>query len=246
MHSSITIDQTEIPYTLRFSPRAKRLSVRMHIDLVEVVAPRSASEHMVHRFLRQHETWLYNNWQKLNHRKKKADLCPPPDFTDGSLLLYNGENHRLTLTTSANAVVPELMFKDGFQAYLPPKLKNPAEKLAQHYRAWLRLTLQSELTQLINHYSKQLRLIPNGFRIKITTSRWGSCSIKKNLNFSLYLMLIPEAVRAYVVVHELCHLKHMNHSPAFWQLVASVMPEYKTHRKWLKEIGSGLLHSYPL
>ena len=80
-------------------------------------------------------------------------------------------------------------------------------------------------------------------RIAIRTqrTRWGSCSGKGNLNFNCLLMLAPEVVRDYVVVHELCHRKEMNHSKAFWAQVERVMPDYRIHRKWLKDNGAALM-----
>lgn len=72
-------------------------------------------------------------------------------------------------------------------------------------------------------------------------SRWGSCSAKGNLNFNCLLMLCPEEVRDYVVVHELCHRKELNHSPAFWSLVECVLPGYKEQYHWLKENGSKII-----
>ncbi len=72
-------------------------------------------------------------------------------------------------------------------------------------------------------------------------SLWGSCSGKGNLNFNCLLMLAPEEVRDYVVVHELCHRLEMNHSPAFWSQVERVCPDYKTHLKWLKENGGRIM-----
>ena len=70
---------------------------------------------------------------------------------------------------------------------------------------------------------------------------WGSCTREGNLNFNCLLMLAPEDVRDYIVVHELCHLKHMNHSRAFWNLVERAMPNYREQKKWLKENGHLLL-----
>lgn len=73
--------------------------------------------------------------------------------------------------------------------------------------------------------------------IRHQKTRWGSCSSKGNLNFNCLLMLAPEDVRDYVVVHELCHRKEMNHSAAFWAEVARVVPDYKEKERWLKEQG---------
>ena len=74
--------------------------------------------------------------------------------------------------------------------------------------------------------------------IRAQKSRWGSCSTRGNLNFNCLLMLCPEEVRDYVVVHELCHRKEMNHSDRFWQELARVLPDYEKQRKWLKTNGS--------
>ena len=81
--------------------------------------------------------------------------------------------------------------------------------------------------------------------IRAQKTRWGSCSAKGNLNFNCLLMLCPEAVRDYVVVHELCHRKELNHSTRFWNEVASVLPSYEEPRKWLKANGNALIRRLP-
>ena len=77
--------------------------------------------------------------------------------------------------------------------------------------------------------------------IRNQKSRWGSCSAKGNLNFNCLLMLCPEDVRDYVVVHELCHRKELNHSPAFWSFVEDVLPGYRVQYRWLKENERGII-----
>lgn len=78
--------------------------------------------------------------------------------------------------------------------------------------------------------------------IRDPKTRWGSCSSNGTLSFSFRLMLAPPRVLDYVVVHELCHLTHMNHSKEFWNMVENILPDYKEHRKWLKENGHTLYH----
>lgn len=78
--------------------------------------------------------------------------------------------------------------------------------------------------------------------IRDQKTRWGSCSSNGTLSFSFRLMLAPPRVLDYVVVHELCHLTHMNHSKEFWNMVEDILPDYKEHRKWLKENGHTLYH----
>ena len=77
--------------------------------------------------------------------------------------------------------------------------------------------------------------------IRNQRTRWGSCTSKGNLNFNCLLMLCPESVREYVIVHELCHRLEMNHSPRFWAEVEKQLPDYRQQRKWLMDNGAALL-----
>lgn len=91
-----------------------------------------------------------------------------------------------------------------------------------------------------DYYAQQLGVSFERIRIAEQKTRWGSCSSKGTLSFNWKLMLAPPKILDYVVVHEVCHLKEMNHSPRFWKLVEELMPDYKECRKWLKENGSTL------
>ena len=79
------------------------------------------------------------------------------------------------------------------------------------------------------------KLTPNKISFRNTTSQWGSCSQNRNLSFSIWLIKAPLEVIDYVIIHELCHLKEMNHSRKFWNLVEKFCPKYKTHISWLKQ-----------
>ena len=91
-----------------------------------------------------------------------------------------------------------------------------------------------------DYYAQQLGVTYDRIRIANQKTRWGSCSSKGTLSFNWRLMLAPPKVLEYVVVHEVCHLKEMNHSPGFWKLVEEFMPDYKEYKKWLKENGNTL------
>ena len=98
-----------------------------------------------------------------------------------------------------------------------------------------------DLPARVAHYAPMVGVQYGRITIRSQRTRWGSCSAKGNLNFNCLLMLCPEEVRDYVVIHELCHRIEMNHSPKFWAAVERVCPDYRAHRKWLKDHGNELI-----
>lgn len=95
------------------------------------------------------------------------------------------------------------------------------------------------------HFAPQVGVTWGRITIRAQRTRWGSCSSSGNLNFNCLLMLAPAFVQDYVVVHELCHRKEMNHSPKFWAEVERVLPDYRTAKRWLKDNGQTLMARLP-
>ena len=93
----------------------------------------------------------------------------------------------------------------------------------------------------VKYYAEKENFIYNKITIKNLVSRWGSCSTKGNLNFNCLLMLTPDYVIDYIVVHELCHLREMNHSEKFWAEVEKIIPDYQRAELWLKQNGGSLI-----
>jgi len=101
------------------------------------------------------------------------------------------------------------------------------------------------IAQRVKHFAPLVGVTYGRITIRSQHTRWGSCSAKGNLNFNCLLMLTPPQVLDYVVVHELCHRKELNHSPRFWAEVEKICPEYRIHRKWLKDNGGALIARLP-
>lgn len=116
---------------------------------------------------------------------------------------------------------------------------SPAE-LAQ-----LKIAAQSDLAGRLAYWAPRVGVAPGRLTIRTQHTRWGSCSANGAISLNALLMLAPEKVRDYVVVHELCHMKEMNHSSRFWAEVARVLPTYAQERDWLKEYGYALLQRNP-
>ena len=97
------------------------------------------------------------------------------------------------------------------------------------------------IPERVAHYASIVGVTYGNITIRNQHTRWGSCSSKGNLNFNCLLMLAPGEVMDYVVVHELCHRKEMNHSPKFWAEVERILPDYREQKRWLKEKGRSLI-----
>ncbi len=121
----------------------------------------------------------------------------------------------------------------AFKAHLPEWTKEDYDR----HRELARQVFQ----QSVDYYAQQMQVSYRRITIRDQKTRWGSCSMKGNLNFNWRLVLAPREVLDYVVVHELAHRREMNHSSRFWGLVAEVMPDYKWRREWLKENGDLLM-----
>jgi len=105
-----------------------------------------------------------------------------------------------------------------------------------HYDEHKEIALQQAM-QKVDYWNTDLQLPFNQVRVRKMKTRWGSCTGKKNLHFNYKILFLPEDLQDYLVVHELCHLIHPNHSADFWSAVEDVIPAYESHHKALREIG---------
>lgn len=119
------------------------------------------------------------------------------------------------------------------EAFAEPLTQKETETLAQE--------ALEDLPVRVKRYAPLVGVTYGRITIRNQRTRWGSCSSKGNLNFNCLLMLCPPEIRDYVVVHELCHRREMNHSPRFWAEVEKILPDYKEKQKWLKENGGRLI-----
>ena len=119
--------------------------------------------------------------------------------------------------------------------------KAGVRKLTGAEIAELKKKAKRVLPERVAYWAPQIGVKPGRIAIRCQKTRWGSCSAKGNLNFNCLLMLAPDGVIDSIVVHELCHLKHMNHSKRFYAEIEKVLPDYRQHQQWLKDNGEFLL-----
>jgi predicted metal-dependent hydrolase len=154
-------------------------------------------------------------------------------------IFYRGQEHEVKLITYAGKATQIIFREDKFNIYLNNKLneRKLLQEGLQQLKSWMMEKAAEKINQRVKEFSSIIGVSYNNIRIKDTKTRWGSCSSKGNLNFNFRIIMAPHAVMDYVIVHELCHLKHMNHSKLFWETVAQYMPDYEAYKEWLKVNG---------
>ena len=216
------------PVRWRRSTRARRVSLRIdpRSAAVVITLPPRAARAAGLRLLTDHAGWVGG---------KLAELPPPHVFADGGVVLVGGQPHLIrhvpTRRGGAWFAGPEIHVA-GDAAFLPRRIAD-----------LLRSEARCRLGLLVDEVAEHTGLRPTRIAIRDTRSRWGSCSARGTVMFNWRLVMAPPAVQHYVVVHELAHLRHMNHGPQFWDLVASWAPEKDGCVAWLKRHGGSLMRA---
>jgi hypothetical protein len=225
----INIDGQTITYTVRrsFKARRVRLEVRQQTGLT-VIVPRSYPISQLYGLLKSKERWISRNLQRFS---KSHSLSARKELKYGDTVPYLGQDLELVKQENHHG---ESVVLDGNKLVLSPDLfKNGLLELA--LEQWYRSKAAKLITEIADKLSSQMGINYKRILIRGQKTRWGSCSRKKNLSFNWKLMMAPEPVVEYVIIHELIHLKEMNHSKRFWELVAQYCPGWREHKKWLKQ-----------
>lgn len=214
-------------------PRKSRLAKRIIITLnkrnvFELIVPKRASMKQAIAFLYKKEAWILEKNQQLQKRNKTT-------FANTIQIPVLGEVYTITHSQNLRGITKiedKKIIVSGLEEHIERKIKQFLIKLAKE-----------EITKCAQIDTKKLGVSFSRITVRDTTTRWGSCSRSGNLSFSWRLVMAPRMVLEYVVAHEVAHLREMNHSKKFWNLVASIFPNYQQARNWLKVHG-GDLHFY--
>ena len=232
----LTVGLQKIPYSLRTSKRARRLRLTVQPDGVEVVVPPGVPAREVNHFIDSHRGWIREKVAKYRALAKAHGGAER--LGDGVVIPFRGEPTPLSVRRAAR-VHPKVVEGDGFRLELPHALPTDAEEEAieRALTRHLKKQAKSDAQMAIERFGPPNGLTPTGLRIKDQKRLWGSCTHAGVINLNWRLILAPIEVFDYVVVHELCHLRHRHHQPTFWRAVGEVMPSFELHRRWLKTNG---------
>ncbi len=194
--------------------------------LVEVSLPKRVTMEAARKFVRSELNWIEGVFENIE---------PPVKFEEGAVVPIRGKDHRICHQAQSGAPVSietGVIFVSGGK-----------EHLARRLTDWLKKNARSRISERAEYYAAKAGVRYGRITIRDQKSRWGSCSSTGNLNFSWRLYLMPDKALDYVVAHEIAHIRHMNHSPEFWALVARICPHMDESRRWMKK-NAGRFHKY--
>lgn len=199
--------------------RSDRKTLGIEIDRsgrLIVRAPQRMRQAEIDRFLQTKEAWIKEKQTLMLHRQN-AVL-----FADADVMWYFGKQYPMIRSDCKAPAVSDAA------------ITVPGRWTESEIIRWYGQELRRYLNERLPYWIAQTGLQPTGCHVTSARGRWGSCSGKKSVNFAWRLVFCPHDVIDYVIIHELCHIRHMNHSAAFWSLVSQYDPAYTAHKQWLR------------
>jgi predicted metal-dependent hydrolase len=221
---TIEIHGNLAPLLYRRHPRARNYLLRLRADkTVMVTVPRGGSLEFARQFAASRRRWLEKQWRILEARR-----APPPVMGPGMTALLRGRP--VALETRPRDGLLEIWF-DNERVPAAASEENLRPALERHLRALAQRELAPRAVELARQHGSPMRQVI----VRNQKSRWGSCSVRGTISLNWRLIQVPDSVRDYIILHELTHLRHLNHSARFWAEVKKICPDYLAAEAWLKK-----------
>lgn len=224
-------------YELVRSARRRSISIEIAKARVVVRAPYFVAKAEIEKFVADKSPWVQ---QKLVQQAQQLSALPTYRFLDGGRIPCLGVE--LTMVVHKQPKADVVRSGDQLLVGLSSRSRLPEEQQVKRLVcAWFQQQALALLKAKTTAAAARLGVKHSGVTIKATRSKWGHCTAQGAIQYNWQILLAPESVVDYLVAHEVSHLLHHNHSPAFWAVVASLCPDYKNRRAWLKAHGLTLM-----
>ena len=210
---------------LKKSLKRKTISLSVNEGNIVVSAPNFIQEEYIKKILLTKKKWIEKKIKEQECYSKKILRV----YQDDEILFYFGKKYKL-LSILSNKESIQLK-EDKFCVFYKRKNSN----LKKIIETWYKREIKNYININLNKLAKNMEIKFKSVKIVYFKRRLGSCSINGELLFNWKLIMIPKDIINYIIIHELCHLRHFNHSKEFWFLVSNYAPKYKTYNNWLKK-----------
>ena len=235
---TVRLGTADVPYVFKRVPRRRHVHILVNDEgTLEVRTPWRFGLPKAREVLRENAEWVLETLgaarDRLAHRPRLITGARLP-LLDTSLRLDIRPQAQIDMFECARPWRGRVERRGTVLRVSTASLGD--DELRALIERWYRREASTWLARRVEHYSPQLGVRPSRVTIRGQRSRWGSCSGKGTVSLNWRLMMVPAALVDYVVVHELCHIRHMNHSPHFWAMVAGVVPDYRQRRHGLNAL----------
>jgi hypothetical protein len=222
---SIQLADKLVSYTLKRSSKRRSIGLQINDHGLTVSMPMRASEKWLHSVLQEKAGWVVDkleNWQ--------SRIVPIQRWGEGESILFRGETFILRVTQAEQKCPPRLTSTELVIQVADHDNQTLIKKMVL---LWYRQEAMRVFEECVEHFSPLMGVAPRELKLTSARTQWGSCTVQGVVRLNWKLVTMPLQLIDYVVVHELAHLKEMNHSAAFWRVVENVCPDYAKIRKEL-------------
>jgi predicted metal-dependent hydrolase len=208
-----------------------RKTLGLRIDYygnVEVDAPKGTPEEIVRQFLQEKWDWILLKKREMQERMAGSKQMV---YKSGEDLLYLGKSYPIKISHDSNLEQDHVIFEVDHLYIFVQKLED--ERIKQALKRFYYQQCKSLVEKSVRAHQVHFKSKPRSIRITDSKANWGTCDSQQQLTFNWKLAMAPQRVLDYVVVHEMCHMVHLNHDRSFWRLVGRIMPDYEEQENWL-------------
>ncbi|MEE6452545.1 SprT family zinc-dependent metalloprotease [Gottfriedia acidiceleris] len=232
---------TAIEYDLEYSENKKDVSIIVEwMEGIRIIVPKNITEKQVMDIMQKKASIILRKLKEVN---QITEPPLPKEFVSGEKFTYLGRNYRLKVHKEAGLNKVKLDFLRGkFIATVPDRIDEDEKRqqLIDLFKTWYLEHGNVKIQSRLNLYCSKIGVTPNDVLLKEQRMRWGTCTSEGNIYLNWRIIMSPMPIVDYVLVHELAHLKYMNHSNNYWNLVRTILPDYEQRKEWLRLNGPTL------
>ncbi|HHP5603568.1 TPA: M48 family metallopeptidase [Bacillus paranthracis] len=229
---------TAIEYNIEYADDKKDVSIIVEwMEDIRLIVPTGITNEQVEEIIRKKAPIIF---QKIKEVNEIIDPPLPKEFVSGEKFSYLGRNYRLKVYREENLKKSQLNFVRGkFIASVPVGIDETEKRrqLLGLFKTWYLEHGIAKVESRLQLYCTKMGVSPNDVQLKEQRMRWGTCTPEGNIYLNWRIIMSPMSIVDYVLVHELAHLKYMNHSNDYWNFVRSILPDYEQRKEWLRVNG---------